>query len=674
MDKLTKSARAGRWASTQEILLQLVQISTTGEGGHDACIDQLLDTVAQYFRLPLAIISQIEDGRYEVEFVRDVNNAVVVGQVFDLCETYCERVIALEQPIYVDRASDSLFADHPCYRNLGLETYLGVRLFVDGVVYGTLNLTGPEARDKPWSPEEVAVLETAGALVSHRLALRQADRRFSLAVKGASVGLWEWDVRTDAVFWSPRFMELAGITDPDFQPVFDDFADRLHPADVDRVMLAINDHLSQRKPFAIEYRWRHEHGHYVWVQARGQAAWGRGGQALRMAGSLDDITERKNVEMRASDRLRLLEMAGKAAQIGYIEISPEAGLGTASDEVYDILGLDRARFELSFDNLLSCVHRDEASTARVFVEDALESGHLASETFRFVRKSDGDERLVHVWIRAVREADGRNVRTFSVIQDVTVQRADEQKLRHQTVELKRTNVQLERFASVASHDLQEPLRKVSTYGGLLARDYSEVLDARGTKMVTQMVDASQRMQQLIADLLQYSRSSHVALKLEDLSLATLIEEVMADLEMAITDCHATINYPVDAVIKGDRVLMRQLFVNLIGNALKYRDNTRKPVVDIGVQAATNCCRIVVSDNGIGFERKHAGRIFEVFRRLHARDAYPGTGVGLALCQRIVERHGGAIRADGECGVGASFTVELPLEPVDCYSLMTGETG
>ncbi len=666
------TVRAGTSEPTQEILLQLVQISTSGEGGHDACIDRLLETVARFFDLPLAIIAQIEGARYEVQFVRDVNAEVEVGQVFDLSQTYCERVITLEKPIYVHKASESLFSDHPCYRDMALETYLGVRLFVGGAVYGTLNLTAPDAQPRAWSPDAVAVLETAGALVSHHLALREADRRFSLAVKGASVGLWEWDVRSDALYWSPRFLELVGVLDPDFQPTFDDFVDRLHAADLDRVILAINDHLSQRKPFAIEYRLRHEGGEYFWVQARGQAEWGRGGQALRMAGSIDDITERKTAEMRARDRLRLLEMAGEAARVGYIEISPEAGPGSASDEVYSILGLDRTQFELSFDTLLSRVHPDDFATARSLFERSVESGALEAEAIRFTRASDGEERLVHVWVQSLLDPGDRIPRSFSVIQDVTGQRADEQRLRRQAAELKRNNAELERFASIASHDLQEPLRKVSTFGSLLARDYSPLLDERGTKMIGQMVDAAQRMQQLIADLLQYSRSAHTALNVEVLQLDELMQDVMTDLEIAVDDCHATINFPPEAKIAGDRILMRQLFVNLIGNALKYRAAGRRPVIDIGVQNGKRCCRIAISDNGIGFSQKYAERIFEVFQRLHSRDAYPGTGVGLALCQRIVERHGGTIRAEGEVDVGACFTVALPRDPVDRYSLMTGE--
>ncbi len=670
MDQPISEGRAAHDAYAQKTLLNLVKTSSEGEGDHDARINALLHVVADYFQLPLAIISRIDGERYEVEFVRDASGEVEVGQVFELPLTYCERTIALARPFYVHVAADSAFADHPCYRELSLETYVGGRLFVDGKVYGTLNLTAPERRDRPFSTAEITVFETAGALISHHLALREADWRLSLAVTGSAVGLWLWDVRTDALEWSPRFLELIGIAEPDFKPKFDDFIDRVHPDDQDGVLRAFNAHLAQKKPFDIEYRLRHENGYYFWVRARGQAEWSVHGPAVRMAGSIDDITERKNAERRASDRLRMMEMTGEAAAVGYVDIDRIERRGMASDEVFAILGLDRTSFEVSLKSLLACVHPDDRNSARELLGQALRSDALRSRTVRVIRADDGGERLVQVWVQALSE----RARFFGVIQDVTVQRANEHRLRQQTIELKRSNTELEHFASVASHDLQEPLRKVSAFGEIVLRNYGDALDVRGSGMVNIMVDAAQRMQRLIRDLLQYSRSSHVPLQLESLALDDLMGEVIEDLELAIRECDGHVEWPEGVYVTGDRILLRQLFLNLVGNALKYRAEGRPPRVIVRVDLSGTDCRISVSDNGIGFAADHAERIFEVFRRLHSRDAYPGSGVGLALCQRIVERHGGAIRAEGRSGEGACFTISLPKDPVDRYSLMTGGKG
>ena len=671
MDQPITQDRAAHDAHAQKTLLKLVKTSSEGEGGHEACISALLDVVAAYFQLPLAIISRIDGDRYEVEFVRDESGEVAVGQTFELPQTYCERVISLERPLYVHLAADSIYADHPCYRELALETYVGVRLFVDGDVYGTLNLTAQDQRERAFSKAEITVFETAGALISHHLALREADWRLALAVTGAAVGLWLWDMRTDSVDWSPRFLDLVGITDPDFKPCFDDFASRLHPDDRDRVIGAINDHLAQKKPYDIEYRLRHEGGHYFWVRARGQAEWKANGQAIRMAGSIDDITERKNAETRASDRLRMMEMAGEAAEVGYIDIDPVARRGMASDEAYSILGLDRTVFELSLEALFERVHPGDRDEAQLLVRQALKRGALTSRVLRFVRADDGSVRVIQLWVQALKDRQCETSRFFGVIQDVTAQRANEQRLRQQTAELRRSNTELEHFASVASHDLQEPLRKVSAFGELVLRDYDDALDARGSGMVNTMVDAAQRMQQLIHDLLQYSRSSHVPLKLERIAIDALMGEVVEHLEYAIRDSGGHLEWPEDAHVMGDRVLLRQLFVNLVGNALKYRAEERAPHIIIAIDDAGADCDLTITDNGIGFAPDHAKRIFEVFRRLHSRDAYPGTGVGLALCHRIVERHGGMIRGEGRPGEGACFTISLPKRPVDRYSLMTG---
>jgi signal transduction histidine kinase len=231
-------------------------------------------------------------------------------------------------------------------------------------------------------------------------------------------------------------------------------------------------------------------------------------------------------------------------------------------------------------------------------------------------------------------------------------------------ELTRTNEELERFASIASHDLQEPLRKVQTFAEQLKRSEGERLSDKGADYLERMNDAARRMQALIADLLAFSRLSTQAHPTEEVRLTEVARGVVADLDAVIHETGATVEVGELPTVLADPLQMRQLLQNLVSNALKFRREGVPPVVEVKGRVSGRMAEIAVTDNGIGFEPRHAGRIFRVFERLHGHGAYTGTGIGLALCRRIAERHGGAIVADSTPGEGATFTVTLPQQPAD----------
>lgn len=235
--------------------------------------------------------------------------------------------------------------------------------------------------------------------------------------------------------------------------------------------------------------------------------------------------------------------------------------------------------------------------------------------------------------------------------------------------LARSNTELERFAYVASHDLQEPLRKIQAFGDRLKDRYGDVLDERGQDYLSRMLSASARMRSLIDDLLLFSRANRTEAVLEDVPLGPLLKEVLHDLEVAIAESGATVEVGDLPTVEGDPRQLQQLFQNLIGNALKYRDAERAQHVEIRLRRDSGAepphasdpvmHHIEVRDCGIGFDPKHAAAIFEPFRRLHGHAEFDGSGVGLALVQRIVERHEGRIAAIGRPGQGATFVVSLP---------------
>jgi len=267
---------------------------------------------------------------------------------------------------------------------------------------------------------------------------------------------------------------------------------------------------------------------------------------------------------------------------------------------------------------------------------------------------------------------GAPVMTF-FIRDLSERKKAERKQARYASELERSNRELEDFAYVASHDLQEPLRKIRMFGDRLEMKCGEMLDETGTECVGRMRDAATRMQSLIDGLLTLSRITTRAQNFERVDLKEVADEVVSDLEAQIEEVEGLVEVGKLPTIHADRLQMRQLLQNLIGNALKFRRPEEPPVVKVqggfvkgrgqraaGQSATDELCRILVSDNGIGFDEKYADRVFDVFQRLHPRDVYEGTGVGLAICRKIVERHGGSIVVNSEPQRGTTFEIVLPV--------------
>jgi signal transduction histidine kinase len=254
--------------------------------------------------------------------------------------------------------------------------------------------------------------------------------------------------------------------------------------------------------------------------------------------------------------------------------------------------------------------------------------------------------------------DGRLVH-YQLAADCTERRRLERAAESHVKELARSNAELEQFAYLASHDLQEPLRKIQTFGDRLAAHLGDGLDGDGREIIGRMFESAQRMQRMVNDLLMYSRVGLQAQLLGDVDPAVIARQVVSDLEVRIEQSGGRVEIGALPLVEADPTQLRLLLQNLVGNALKFHRPGVPPVVTIAGSERGRHVLLTVTDNGIGFDEKHKDRIFRLFQRLHTRQEYEGTGLGLAVCERIAQRHGGSIVAAGRPGEGATFTVILP---------------
>ena len=274
------------------------------------------------------------------------------------------------------------------------------------------------------------------------------------------------------------------------------------------------------------------------------------------------------------------------------------------------------------------------------------------------RRQDGEKRLLGWWCHVLTDAEGKVIGALSTARDITESKKAEVALQKTLADLERSNKELEQFAYVASHDLQEPLRMVSSYTQLLAKRLEGHLDRDTQDFIGFAVDGSNRMQRLIQDLLMYSRVTTRGRPYEPVDLHQVLGEAIANLQAAIAESGALVSNGDLPTLIADRSQLVQVFQNLIGNAIKFRKEGEAPRVHVTARSDGDEWVISVKDNGIGIDPKHFSRLFVIFQRLHGPQQYPGTGIGLALCQRIVARHGGRIWLESAPGQGSEFLFTL----------------
>ncbi len=382
-------------------------------------------------------------------------------------------------------------------------------------------------------------------------------------------------------------------------------------------------------------------------------------EGVLVASAIRDISERKRVEEALRETEARFRSTFERVTVGMSNVTADGRWLDVNPALCRMMGYTRE--EMLARTWMEMTHPDDVDAD---YEQAMRllAGELDGYSMekRFIRK---DRSLVWVNLTTslVLEPSGAFKYGLAVIEDISARKQAEERLKRYAAELARSNEELDAFAYIASHDLQEPLRKIQSFGDRLKSKAERLLDEQALDYLARMQNASGRMQKLIQDLLAYSRVSTSVEPFAPINLNQVVEDVLGDLEIRLQETGAVIEVAPLPTLDTDPSQMRQLFQNLISNALKFQREGVAPAIKIGSEANGAVCQITVADNGIGFDEKYSERIFGVFERLHGRGEYEGTGIGLAICRKIVQRHGGTIIAQGVPGAGATFIITLPLK-------------
>ncbi len=378
---------------------------------------------------------------------------------------------------------------------------------------------------------------------------------------------------------------------------------------------------------------------------------------LRLTGLVAQLQREMNERMRAEEELRnrekQLSEAQRLVHLGSWEWDVQTNRVNWSEELYRIYGLSPQGFRATYDAYLERVHPDDRELARKAIETAYRDLKPFTLEERIVRP-DGTIRVLHSQGEVVADENGQPLKMIGVCQDVTERKQLEQRIAERTAQLEDANRDLEAFSYSVSHDLHAPLRAINGFSRILQKDYGPHLSPDARRYLSMIRDNTQRMGKLIDDLLAFSRLGRQPLRKETVSPAGLVRHALIDLRPEREGRRVEISVRDLPACQADPALLHQVFVNLLSNALKFTRKREVAVIEIGCREEGGERIYFVKDNGVGFDMRYADRLFEVFQRLHRAEDYEGTGVGLALVQRIIHRHGGRVWAEAEVDRGATF--------------------
>lgn len=496
----------------------------------------------------------------------------------------------------------------------------------------------------------------------------EEEAHFSANIVTASPSItYIYEISSKKVLYVSQKVEgVLGYTAEEILRAEDVFASLLHPDDVpilfENMQKVILD--EEKKTYYSDYRFKDKDGAYHWIRNyvvpyKKDAK----GMAVQLLGAAFDVTLEKETALALQEReTQLLEAQaiGKIGSFKWDIIRDDSESSPELRKIFETTGRQ------SLAQMMEKLHPHDKERMQKDIADSFKTGYFKSE-FRYL--SSAGYKVIESTGKVFYTEEGAPATLIGTIQDITERKRFEESLVQKSLDLEHSNAQLQEFAYVASHDLKEPLRKIGMFSNIiLSTDWDNLSDS--TKINFEKINtAAKRMQQLIEGILSYS-SLTAKVQKEPYPLQQALQEAIDSLEFKIKDSHADIEYEPLPAVPVVAFQMQQLFLNLISNALKFSRKGIPPHIRISNREVDSIHRldnpgkhieISVQDNGIGFSKEASDKVFGLFKRLHTRSDYEGSGVGLAICKKIVENHGGTIWAVSEEGVGTTFSFTLPLE-------------
>ncbi len=507
------------------------------------------------------------------------------------------------------------------------------------------------------------------------LNLRESEERLQLALLAGRMGTWDWDLRTGKIVWSPGHIRLFGLDPEAFDGRYESFARCIHPDDLHTLEAARQTALREHRTYEHQYRVTWPDGSVHWIRGRGEYSYDESGQPVRMVGVVQDITEQELSRRRLAEsesRLRtILETEPECVKIlgrngELLEMNPAGLAMIEADSLEAVAGHDvctviAPQHRQPFRDLNEKVFRGEPGTLQ-FEIIGLKGAHRWMETHCV----------------PMRDAEGRINAVLGVTRDVTARKHAEeellkahalleQRVKERTAQLEQINRELDSFTYSVSHDLRAPVRHVGSFANILLAEHARDLTGDARHCAEAIAEAAVKLGRLIDDLLRFARLGRADIHRRPVDMNLAVREVWAELASQQPLGRVKLHIGELPAADGDPNLLRHVWTNLLDNAVKYSSKNPHPEITIGSFTEGSSVWYHIQDNGVGFDPRFADKLFRVFQRLHREEDFPGTGVGLALVQRIVQRHGGAVRAHGEVGRGARFEFSLGLighEPAD----------
>ena len=505
-------------------------------------------------------------------------------------------------------------------------------------------------------------------------ALRQSEERFRHLADAMPQLVWTANSAGVVDYYNRRAEEYHDITPGENRKY--EWTRVVHPDDVAFSLSAWLRSVRTGEPYQMEQRMRMADGDYRWHLTRAVAVRDSAGEIVKWYGTSTDIDALKRTEAELGVALRQAEESQRTLE-AIMAFVPEGITITGGPPDFPVLKMSRYGLQMVGAAKLALLgiptdqHQNAWQVRLPDGETVPQSEQMplyrASRLGEVVQGAEllmgnAEGRFVPVLVNAapIRDHHGAIIGAINVWRDISERKAYEQKLKEYADKLARSNQELQNFAYIASHDLQEPLRKISSFGEILQDRLGDKLDPDAQDVLQRMLSASKRMRQMVDQLLELSRVNTRGGTFRAVDLGQVAAVVLEDLEGRVRQTGGQVQVGSLPTIEGDPIQLHQLLQNLIGNALKFHKPEARPIVRVWCEAGPQQVTLHVADDGIGFEEQYTQQIFQPFRRLNGRSQYEGTGMGLAICKRIVERHKGTISVHSQPGQGTTFEVTLPV--------------